>query len=373
MAAVQQGRRGDRAGDPARAARRGARRRARQPARRGAGAPRARLTGTGRWTASASPTATTRRDPRAGPARPRAPRPLHRPRACSRSSRSTSSPTPGTTSATTASCRTRATTSRTEIGGQPLIVVRHGDGIGARADEPLRAQGLAPGERAVAATPASSSAARTTPGPTSTDGIAAHHAAEERLRGHGAARVRIGQGPGDGAARARLPRLHLRQAQRRRPRLRGVLRRLADRRSTTWPTARPKASSRSPAACLRFLHQCNWKMFVENLNDTMHPMVVHESSAGTAKRMWLGKPADAAQADGDRAVRAVHVRLRVLRGHGRARLRQRAQLLRRALLDPQQVLGGAGATRSDGGGLRRASARRRSSAWRATTRSTTRT
>jgi phenylpropionate dioxygenase-like ring-hydroxylating dioxygenase large terminal subunit len=45
--------------------------------------------------------------------------------------------------------------------------------------------------------------------------------------------------------------------------------------------------------CLRFLHQCNWKMFVENLNDTMHPMVAHESSAGTAKRMWADKPADA--------------------------------------------------------------------------------
>jgi phenylpropionate dioxygenase-like ring-hydroxylating dioxygenase large terminal subunit len=33
---------------------------------------------------------------------------------------------------------------------------------------------------------------------------------------------------------------------------------------------------------LRYLHNCNWKMFVENLNDTMHPMVAHESSAGTA-------------------------------------------------------------------------------------------
>ena len=44
---------------------------------------------------------------------------------------------------------------------------------------------------------------------------------------------------------------------------------------------------------LRYLHQCNWKMFVENLNDTMHPMVVHESSAGTAKAMWSTKPADA--------------------------------------------------------------------------------
>ena len=44
---------------------------------------------------------------------------------------------------------------------------------------------------------------------------------------------------------------------------------------------------------LRYLHNCNWKMFVENLNDTMHPMVAHESSAGTAKRLWASQPADA--------------------------------------------------------------------------------
>jgi phenylpropionate dioxygenase-like ring-hydroxylating dioxygenase large terminal subunit len=41
---------------------------------------------------------------------------------------------------------------------------------------------------------------------------------------------------------------------------------------------------------LRFDHACNWKMFVENLNDTMHPMVAHESSAGTAKKLWAGRP-----------------------------------------------------------------------------------
>jgi phenylpropionate dioxygenase-like ring-hydroxylating dioxygenase large terminal subunit len=39
---------------------------------------------------------------------------------------------------------------------------------------------------------------------------------------------------------------------------------------------------------LRYLHDCNWKMFVENLNDAMHPMVAHESSAGTAKKIWEG-------------------------------------------------------------------------------------
>jgi phenylpropionate dioxygenase-like ring-hydroxylating dioxygenase large terminal subunit len=40
---------------------------------------------------------------------------------------------------------------------------------------------------------------------------------------------------------------------------------------------------------LRYMHDSNWKMFVENLNDTMHPMVAHESAAGTAKKLWAGK------------------------------------------------------------------------------------
>jgi phenylpropionate dioxygenase-like ring-hydroxylating dioxygenase large terminal subunit len=55
----------------------------------------------------------------------------------------------------------------------------------------------------------------------------------------------------------------------------------------------PEGRLEIAGGCLRYMHQCNWKMFVENLNDTMHPMVVHESSAGTAKRMWIDKPADA--------------------------------------------------------------------------------
>lgn len=43
---------------------------------------------------------------------------------------------------------------------------------------------------------------------------------------------------------------------------------------------------------LRYLHDCNWKTYVENLNDAMHPMVAHESSAGTAKRLWSAQPPD---------------------------------------------------------------------------------
>ncbi|WP_233862771.1 aromatic ring-hydroxylating dioxygenase subunit alpha [Paraburkholderia adhaesiva] len=54
----------------------------------------------------------------------------------------------------------------------------------------------------------------------------------------------------------------------------------------------PEGELEIAGGCLRYMHDCNWKMFVENLNDTMHPMVAHESSAGTAKKLWEGKPAD---------------------------------------------------------------------------------
>ncbi|QFT61199.1 Anthranilate 1,2-dioxygenase large subunit (plasmid) [Sulfitobacter sp. THAF37] len=37
---------------------------------------------------------------------------------------------------------------------------------------------------------------------------------------------------------------------------------------------------------IRYMHTCNWKMLVENQTDTCHPMVAHESSAGTAVNVW---------------------------------------------------------------------------------------
>lgn len=39
-------------------------------------------------------------------------------------------------------------------------------------------------------------------------------------------------------------------------------------------------------APMRYRHRCNWKMLVENQTDTCHPMVAHESSAGTAVSVW---------------------------------------------------------------------------------------
>ena len=70
-----------------------------------------------------------------------------------------------------------------DIAGQPLIVVRHDDGSGARADEPLRAQGLARGQRALR------QHRQVLPLPVPRldlqhRRLAAQHPAEERLRRH---------------------------------------------------------------------------------------------------------------------------------------------------------------------------------------------
>ncbi len=43
-------------------------------------------------------------------------------------------------------------------------------------------------------------------------------------------------------------------------------------------------------APLRYMHKCNWKMLIENQTDTCHPMVAHESSAGTAVKIWDQMP-----------------------------------------------------------------------------------
>ncbi len=48
----------------------------------------------------------------------------------------------------------------------------------------------------------------------------------------------------------------------------------------------PTGKLRVVGAPLRYMHKCNWKMLVENQTDTCHPMVAHESSAGTAVKIW---------------------------------------------------------------------------------------
>lgn len=54
----------------------------------------------------------------------------------------------------------------------------------------------------------------------------------------------------------------------------------------------PEGRIEIAGGCFRYLHDSNWKMFVENLNDAMHPMVVHQSSSGTAKRVFQDRHAE---------------------------------------------------------------------------------
>ncbi len=45
--------------------------------------------------------------------------------------------------------------------------------------------------------------------------------------------------------------------------------------------------------CVRTVVRCNWKMYVENINDTVHPLSTHESATAAAKAVWAGQPEDA--------------------------------------------------------------------------------
>lgn len=42
--------------------------------------------------------------------------------------------------------------------------------------------------------------------------------------------------------------------------------------------------------CLPYLHDCNWKMFFENLNDAQHPMVCHASVGFATRKVVKGLP-----------------------------------------------------------------------------------
>jgi benzoate/toluate 1,2-dioxygenase subunit alpha len=52
----------------------------------------------------------------------------------------------------------------------------------------------------------------------------------------------------------------------------------------------PAGELKVAGGVLRYMHNCNWKMLVENQTDTCHPMVAHESSAGTVVEVWKKAP-----------------------------------------------------------------------------------
>ena len=44
----------------------------------------------------------------------------------------------------------------------------------------------------------------------------------------------------------------------------------------------PEGEVEAAGGVLRYEHECNWKLFLENLNDTMHPMITHKSVVDSA-------------------------------------------------------------------------------------------
>ena len=59
----------------------------------------------------------------------------------------------------------------------------------------------------------------------------------------------------------------------------------------------PEGEVEVAGGVLRYRHECNWKMFIENLNDTMHPMIVHRSVVDAANDYIRTLPEDSARRD----------------------------------------------------------------------------
>ncbi|WHZ10956.1 MAG: 3-phenylpropionate dioxygenase alpha subunit [Burkholderiaceae bacterium] len=55
----------------------------------------------------------------------------------------------------------------------------------------------------------------------------------------------------------------------------------------------PVGRLRIDGGVLRNIIHCNWKMYLENINDTVHPVSTHESAAQAANALWQGQPAEA--------------------------------------------------------------------------------
>jgi len=59
----------------------------------------------------------------------------------------------------------------------------------------------------------------------------------------------------------------------------------------------PEGEVEAAGGVLRYEHECNWKMFIENLNDTMHPMIVHRGVVDAALDYIKTLPDDSPRRD----------------------------------------------------------------------------
>ena len=54
----------------------------------------------------------------------------------------------------------------------------------------------------------------------------------------------------------------------------------------------PEGKLTLAGGAMRNIIHCNWKMYLENINDTVHPMSTHESATRAADALWQGRDAD---------------------------------------------------------------------------------
>ena len=66
-----------------------------------------------------------------------------------------------------------------------------------------------------------------------------------------------------------------------------VIDRIADRS--------PRGELRVVGAPIRSVFRANWKTYIENVNDTVHPPATHQSVTDSASAVWAGRPADEAR------------------------------------------------------------------------------
>lgn len=55
----------------------------------------------------------------------------------------------------------------------------------------------------------------------------------------------------------------------------------------------PEGELQVVGGCLRSVMRCNWKMYLENINDSVHPVSTHESVSATAKSVHAAQPGNA--------------------------------------------------------------------------------
>ncbi|SCK60591.1 Phenylpropionate dioxygenase, large terminal subunit [Variovorax sp. HW608] len=55
----------------------------------------------------------------------------------------------------------------------------------------------------------------------------------------------------------------------------------------------PEGKLTAAGGVMRNIIHCNWKMYLENINDTVHPMSTHESATQAADALWQARAADA--------------------------------------------------------------------------------